>query len=217
MKIIGILGPAGSGKTLTSNYMVQKYGAKKYSFAYPLKEVVRQAFDLTDMQVYGSQADKEAVDPRYNVSPRWLLQRLGTEGIRDVLGKDFWWQSCLERILAEQPELVVIDDFRFTNEVDGFLKLNEGVNPKYPIVHIWRLEPAHQRQTLADQSHQSEAEWSRCTFTNVVRPADFLPKNVDFNKIPQDTLDDMTLQAAYEAIDATADECKLTPTVAVLK
>ncbi len=170
MKIIGMLGPAGSGKSILGQYLVQKYGAVKYSFAYPLKEIVRRAFDLTEDQVFGSQALKEAVDPRYGVSARWLMQRLGTEGIRNVLGEDFWWKNCLERIQTDKPDLVVIEDFRFLNEVLGFLKLNDGYDPKYQPVHIWRIEHPTERQTSADSSHQSESEWEWCPFTNLVKP-----------------------------------------------
>lgn len=168
MKIIGLMGPAASGKSTIGTYLVQKYGAKRYSFAYPLKEIVRRAFDLTEDQVFGTQKDKETVDARYNVTPRWLLQRIGTEGIREVLGRDIWWQNCLSRIFNDQPEVAVIEDFRFLNEVNGFLALNtqEGGPQSY----IWRLEHPADRVTEADQTHQSEAEWSTCPFTNLVKP-----------------------------------------------
>lgn len=173
MKIIGLLGPAGSGKSVVGQLLVQKYGAVKYSFAFPLKEIVRRAFDLTDDQVFGSQAEKEKVDPRYNVSARWLMQRLGTEGIRAVLGEDFWWKNCLERIRSDKPEIAVIEDFRFLNEVLGFMKLNEGCDPKHQPVHIWRIEHPAERQTTADSTHQSESEWEWCPYTNLVKPALF--------------------------------------------
>lgn len=197
MKIIGLLGAAGSGKSTVSDYLVAKYDAKKYSFAYPLKEIARRVFDFTEGQLYGSQAEKEAVDPRYNFSPRWLLQKLGTEGIRAVLGEDTWWQSCLRRILDDRPSLVVIEDFRFSNEVDGFLGINDAAwidvsvdwydrlrecypfvpnvdgNPIMPPVlpvNVWRIEAPGPSVSEADSTHQSEAEWSRCRYTNILKP-----------------------------------------------
>lgn len=194
MKIIGMLGPAGSGKSEISNYLVAKYGAKKYSFAYPLKEIVRRAFDLSDDQVFGSQAEKERVDPRYNVSARWLMQRIGTEGVREVLGPDFWWKNCLERLQDEKPELAVIEDFRFINEVEGFLKLNDGVDPKYPVVNIWRIEHPAERETEADQNHQSEAEWSKCQYTNLVKPEEYGLVELYF-AVDQAALDSNLIQA----------------------
>ncbi len=204
MKIIGVLGPAGSGKTTLANYLVEKYGARRYSFAHPLKKIVRQAFDLTKEQVWGSQAEKERVDPRYNVSARWLLQRLGTEGIRNTLGVDFWWELCMQQILDDSPELAVVDDFRFANEVDGFLSLNINQDPKYPIVHIWRIDSTHERVSTADATHQSEAEWTKCSFTNLVKPE-------------ESQTEDQSLQNFYDAIDETAYTSGLTVVASVLK
>jgi hypothetical protein len=204
-KIIGILGPAGSGKSTAALYLVEKFGARRYSFAHPLKKIVRQAFDLTKEQVWGSQDQKEAIDVRYGVSPRWLLQKIGTEGIRNTLGADFWWKLCLQQILADGPDIAVIDDFRFENEVNGFLKLNEGLDPKYPFVHIWRIESDRERATTqADSTHQSEAEWSKCAFTNKVSAE------------PSQN-EDQSLQNFYTAIDETAYESSLTATTSVLR
>lgn len=203
MKIVGVLGPAGAGKTVCANWLVEKYGARHYSFAHPLKKIVRQAFDLTKAQVWGSQNEKEKIDPRYGVSSRWLLQRIGTEGIRNTLGVDFWWKLCMEQILKEGPNIAVIDDFRFENEVNGFLALNEGCDPKYPTVHIWRIESDRARDTQADASHQSEAEWSKCTYTNTVCAE------------PSDD-EDQSLQNFYTAIDETAFKSGLTPAIDAL-
>ena len=202
MKIVAIVGPAGSGKSMISDYLAHKYGATRYSFAEPLKEIVRLAFNMTWEQVYGSQAQKEAIDPRYNVSPRWLLQHLGTEGIREVLGPNFWWQHCQDRILYEQPSLAVIDDMRFANEAEGLLALNEDGTQ---LVHIWRIESDRPRDTTADQNHQSESEWMLCRHTDVVEI-----------KCKDWTNDDQSAVALYEAVDLVADRCGLTPTYAVL-
>lgn len=198
-KIVGLLGPAASGKSVIGQYLVLKYGAVKYSFAYPLKEIVRRAFDLTEDQVFGSQHEKEKIDPRYNVSARWLMQRLGTEGIRSVLGEDFWWKNCLERIQNDKPEIAVIEDFRFLNEVLGFMKLNEGADPKRLPVHIWRIEHPTERATQADSGHQSEAEWEWCPYTNLVKPAVY------------------GLAELYDEVDVIADESGLAVAVSVLR
>lgn len=119
-KIIGLLGPAGSGKSTVAAHLAATRRAEVISFAGPLKEIVRLAFDLEHEQVYGTQEQKEATDPRYNVSARWLMQRVATEGVRAVLGESFWTDLALRRaqdLLCKQAELVVIDDVRFIDEV----------------------------------------------------------------------------------------------------
>ncbi len=147
--IVGLLGPAESGKSTSAAYLVQRYGAVRYALATPLKEIVRLAFDLKPEQVYGTQAAKDAIDARYGVSGRWLLKRVGTQGVRAVLGEDFWWKYALDTIKRDAPKFAVIDDVRFINEADGIS--NAGG-------FVWRLDPVPGRpQKEAD--HQSEREW----------------------------------------------------------
>jgi hypothetical protein len=150
--IIGLLGPLGCGKTTVANYLERKYGAKRYSLAGPLKRMVQNAFDLTDEQVYGTQAQKAEVDPRYNVSPRWLLQRIGTQGVRDTLGKNFWVDYLLQS--ANAP-LVVVDDVRFKNESAGLREAGHKV---------WRIN--HPDAVVA--GHASEAEWAFAPYDDAI-------------------------------------------------
>jgi hypothetical protein len=150
-RIIAIMGPAGSGKSTAAEYLVERYGAVRYSFARPLKELVRRAFDLTEAQVYGSQADKEAIDPRYGHSPRWLLQRIGTEGGRAVFGESFWTDQALNLIRDEGPALAVIDDCRFVSEARAVLARPRG--------EVWRLQCASGAQSSDAGTHASEREW----------------------------------------------------------
>lgn len=150
---IGLLGGAGAGKTTAAKYLEQKYGARRYTFAGPLKEFAQRVFNFTDEQVYGTQEQKETVDPRYNVSPRWLLQKLGTEGFRGTFGDDFWIREAFRRINDERPDVAVLEDVRFLNEAS--YTRTKG--------YLIRLENDTVVST-ADQSHQSEAEWAQCPF-----------------------------------------------------
>jgi hypothetical protein len=163
MRILGILGPAGAGKSTVAQYLVDHYCATEYSLASPLKNIATRVFDFSHAQCWGTQLDKETDDPRYGFSPRWLLQRLGTEGFRQEFGMDFWIDHLINRVRDERPFIAVVSDVRFINEarkildVDGF---------------VFRLEsPGRDGVSTADASHQSEAEWSRAPYTTVVRPA----------------------------------------------
>lgn len=190
--IIGLLGPAGSGKSTAAKYLAEKYGARRYAFADPLKDIVRLALDFTHEQVYGPQKSKEAVDPRYGHSPRWFLQRVGTQGVRAVLGADFWWQYTLDqRIMRDRPALAVIEDVRFVNEAAGLDRL--GARVPGLDSSIWRLEPIVEGVSTADPTHASEAEWSKAPYDLRIAPRA------------------LGLEVLYAELDRAAAYCGLTP------
>lgn len=153
--IIGLCGPAGAGKSTVAKHLVEKYGAFLYGFAQPLKEMVKRALDFTDEQVYGTQEQKETVDPRYGHSPRWFLQRIGTEGCRATFGDDFWTKQTLDSVYRQHPRLAVIDDMRFINEANAVLDWEQGF--------VWRLHPPLDTESIdrmaAAGKHTSEAQW----------------------------------------------------------
>jgi hypothetical protein len=165
--VIGICGPAGSGKSTVAQYLIEKYGAVRYGFATPLKEMVKRALDFTDEQVYGTQEQKETVDPRYGKSPRWFLQRIGTEGCRATFGEDFWTKQTMDMIYRQNPRLAVIDDMRFVNEANAVLDWNRGF--------VWRLHPVcdvvSTERAIAAGSHTSEGEWLQVDASREFKPA----------------------------------------------
>lgn len=175
-KIIGLCGPAGSGKTTAAGYLARVYGAKVYAFATPLKQIVGNAFGLSYSQLYGTQAEKEANDERYNVSPRWLMQRIGTDGIRHVLGDTFWANLILADIRQDRPKLAVIEDVRFESEATAVrFELNRGPfdTTAERLGYVWRLDNPWY---VDDADHPSESEWQRCPYDAALVPAEKTPE-----------------------------------------
>lgn len=123
--ILGLLAEAGNGKTLAADYLQDTYDAKRLSLAGPLKRVAKAVMAFSDEQLYGTQAQKEAVDPRYGMSSRDFMRSLGTEGLRE----HFWPNVHIDALMKEiekdddkydYDRLYVVDDIRFPNEGEFF-------------------------------------------------------------------------------------------------
>jgi hypothetical protein len=129
--LLSLLARAGHGKTTTANHLSGEYGTPIVSLASPLKRIAKIVMGFSDEQLYGTQEEKEAIDPRYGMSARVFLQKLGTEGIRQNLGPLTWCEALLYNIAqdaaargydgsgagAGPSDLVyVCDDVRFPNE-----------------------------------------------------------------------------------------------------
>lgn len=123
--LIGFSGKKGSGKSYFADYLVNNKLFIKLSFASPLKEITKILFNLSDEDVKDP-IKKELINPKFNASPRELMQWLGTDIMREEFNKKFnysgsiWIDSVKDKVktLLEDNKDVVIDDVRFQNEVD---------------------------------------------------------------------------------------------------
>lgn len=116
IQIIGLTGKAGAGKTLFADCFVQ-YGFKKLSFSTALKEMLLKGGMATKEELYSTKPE--------NV--RWLLQKIGTNIIRNQVDPDYWVQKLDEEMwkcYGKGATKFVIDDIRFRNEAEFVRSLN---------------------------------------------------------------------------------------------
>ena len=114
--VIGFMGLAGAGKTTTAK-IIQEIDTDRigvYSFARPLKKFAGDLFMLSCEQLYGNR--KEDIDERWGVSPRRIMQIVGTECVRNMIMPDFWVARMKESIKRTSYEIILIDDVRFQDE-----------------------------------------------------------------------------------------------------
>lgn len=111
--IIGLLGPAGSGKTTLSSELLKLHPtAIKLSFAAPLRDM------LVALGVQREWMASKKLDPipwLGNHTPRYLLRTLGTEWGRNMVS-DTIWADALVREANSKNAPVIVDDIRFDNE-----------------------------------------------------------------------------------------------------
>lgn len=111
--LIGITGRARSGKDTVANFIIAAIGGYRYSFADPIRAMlVPLGVDMSDPYW---QAHKEDPIPALGVSPRRMMQTLGTEWGRQLIHPDLWIFMAHQRLLQNGPGMV-IPDVRFENE-----------------------------------------------------------------------------------------------------
>lgn len=109
LKAISISGPARSGKDTAANYLLTWLGPEWSitSFAEPIKKM------LEVIGVDCSDDVKDIVDPRFGVTPRHMMQTLGTEWGRGMI-KGSIWEDMVEEKIQISPRIV--KDVRFDDE-----------------------------------------------------------------------------------------------------
>lgn len=116
MTLIGIAGAKRSGKDTLANGLSMALGVPRESFAGPLREFVAR---ITGMTLAQLEFDKElALDWLDGVTPRSMMQTVGTEWGRQMVHPDLWVRSLLARI---PPQGAIISDVRFDNEASAIL------------------------------------------------------------------------------------------------
>lgn len=124
--IIGISGFIGSGKGTVGEYLVKEHGWKSVSFASSLKDAVSSIFcwprHLLEGDTKESREWREIEDPWWSnklgkpVTPRWVLQYIGTDVLRNHFDDRIWLLS-VEKQITDYKGNVVITDVRFKNEM----------------------------------------------------------------------------------------------------
>ena len=133
-KIIAVCGYKRSGKDTIAKYLNKKYNYKHLKITYKLKECLKLLYDLRDHELETDK--KEKINKKWNVTPRKLMQFIGTEifqyKIQEILpdiDKKFWIKTFLTDSLVnnlrnKKDFHIVISDIRFIHEYEELKKLN---------------------------------------------------------------------------------------------
>lgn len=176
IKYIGIVGKAGSGKSTVAQYLFLNYkNVYTKAFADALKAGCAMMFGIPIEHFYNQEL-KEMTNPVWGVTPRKILQFVGTEMFRDKINElipgleGSFWQKRLEECVngnlvsySPDPEagmeffreaeysdgdVVVIEDVRFQNEVDFILESGGCI--------IKLIRPTETVEEVGIKNHASE-------------------------------------------------------------
>jgi len=109
--IIGICGAKRAGKNTLADTLSLYLGLAHLSFAGPLRSCVA---DILGMDMATLEAEKEVpISWLDGVTPRQMMQTMGTEWGRTMVHPELWLRALLRRI---PPTGAIISDVRFENE-----------------------------------------------------------------------------------------------------
>lgn len=133
--VIGLCGPAGCGKDALADFLALNEGYEKIRFAHFLYRMIYQLPFLEEHR-WHDRNWKESVHPFYGVSPRRMLQTLGTEWGRDLVNTDMWVKLAQWTVESRfSKRFFVFPDLRFANEAN-WLRTIGGLS-----VRIQRPDP----------------------------------------------------------------------------
>ena len=133
MRDVALMGRAGAGKDTVAEMLRERYGHVRVAFADPLREMALALDPIVD-----APGDADAPDAlrftrlsdvvmaygwddakREFPEVRRVLQRLGLEAVREVIGADTWVRLAHRSIVDahNRKRWVALTDVRFPNEV----------------------------------------------------------------------------------------------------
>ena len=136
MLIIGLTGKMKAGKDTVADIIIESFKhkafAKKISCADPLKRLCIEFFGLHEKDVY-TQEGKESWNYTWGMTNREVLQKIGTDAMRNNFHQDVW-AICLKSALEDEMNIetqaggdmervIIVPDVRFNNEAQAIIDL----------------------------------------------------------------------------------------------
>jgi hypothetical protein len=130
--LIGLSGYAQAGKDTVGEILVEKFGFRRVGFADKLREFLYALNPAIPLDGPASDRLASIVDQHgweyaktHYTEVRKLLQRLGTDAGRAILGNNIWVEAAFKDL--QEGGRYVFTDTRFTNEADAIRERNGKV------------------------------------------------------------------------------------------
>lgn len=186
--VVAIIGRKRSGKDEIARYLTNRHGYSHFKFAGKLKQAINILFGISCEDLEEAQKDEEL--PEWGVSPRRIMQFVGTEmfqhKIQELIpwaSKNFWTLSLRadieNAIVYNNVARVVVSDMRFRHEFECLKSLTFSRPTKLTVLRVDR----HTSCIGETSEHVSETE---------------------FLEIPHDVViaNNQTLECLYKRLDS---------------
>lgn len=174
-EIYAISGSAGAGKNTVAEFIKEKYSNKCIeivSFASKLKDIVSVMFDLPRDKLEGINPEDRAWREEklehwsyllgHDVTPRTLLQDIGTRLIKQNFHNDFWILALDNYIKSKEHivDMFIITDCRYPNEMSWIktkpnsvlIEVRRGDDPQWVTDYL-------EKDIIPQNIHISEYDW----------------------------------------------------------
>ncbi len=112
-KIVGLIGPAGSGRRTVANLLVEKHGFGQSSIANTIKDVTSAVFGLDRARLEGCTNEaiswRNQYDSHWEMSPATTECIVGTKMHRLDVTRDFWIKRWHKDVMNSTRPLVLTD------------------------------------------------------------------------------------------------------------
>lgn len=139
--LLGLTGPVRSGKTTAAQFFTDR-GYREYRFADPIVKALSLVLGI-DMQRF-EPGIKDDLLEGFDRTPRFMVQTLGANWGRELVGEDIWIKLAEKMLLKLRGEVdggsyppalkLVIPDVRFNNEAQWLRRMGGK------LIHIQRAD-----------------------------------------------------------------------------
>lgn len=126
--MVGLMGKARAGKDTVADIIVAEYGYRKIAFAAPVYQAALAVNPLLPMNNEFIRLNELITSVGWDVAKEYnevrrILQVVGTELGREILGEDCWLDIAFRKA-SMSDEQIVFSDVRFLNEAEAISREN---------------------------------------------------------------------------------------------